>query len=229
MTRRSWPLALAAVTLSLFASLVAQADAAKPHKRCLPRGSHVVARHGRAVIYLRNTGPDDGEYGAPSSLFGCRSTKRAPHRLVDFPDGDSPTFARLGADGAKARFTGNYVAFSLNYIDIVCSKYAQDNCTTSITASYDLRSGRRRGTAQGPATTASASDTGFNAADIALTTGGWFAWIPAPASSPQPLFAADSGGQRALDPGPIEPGSLAASGNTVSWTSGGQAHSATLH
>ena len=106
MTRRSWPLALAAATVSLFVALDAEAHAAKARKRCLPRGSHVVARHGNEVIYLRNTGPDDGEYGAPSSLFGCRSTRRAPHRLVDFPDGDVPTFAQLGADGPRARFAG---------------------------------------------------------------------------------------------------------------------------
>ena len=110
----------------------------------------------------------------------------------------------------------------------MCSKYAQPNCTTSVTASFDLRTGRRRGTAQGLTPAERDGTEGFTAADIALTTAGWFAWIPAPASSPQPLLAAASGGQRTLDPGPVDPPSLKASGNSVSWTSGGQPHSATL-
>ena len=225
MAHRISQLALAAAAAAL--AVVPPASGHAGNKRCPPRASQVVARHGQAVIYLRNTGPDDGEYGAPSALFGCKSARSVPRRLVNFPDGDTPTFAKLGANGARARFVGRYVAFSLSYIDIVCSKYAQPNCATSITGSFDLGNGRQRATARGPATAAS-DESGFTAADLALTTMGWFAWIPAQGGPPQPLIAAGRHDQGTLDPGPIDAGSLSASGTTVSWTSGAQSHSATL-
>src|SRR5436309_3574298 len=163
-------------------AFVAPAGARKAPKRCHPHASQVVARHGHAVVYLRNTGPDDGEYGPPSALFGCRAANRAPHRLVSFSDGDSPTFAPLGPSGAKARFNGRYVAFSLSYFDIVCSKYQQDNCAASITASFDLTNGRRVATARDPAPGTTSANQGYRAADLALTTAGSFAWIPAGAA-----------------------------------------------
>ena len=225
MVRRLSLLVLLAAAGAL--AIVAPAGARKPPKRCHPRSSQVVARHGGAFIYLRNTGPDDGEYGPPRALFGCRAANRAPHRLVSFSDGDSPTFAPLGPSGAKARFNGRYVAFSLSYFDIVCSKYQQDNCAASITASFDLTNGRRVATARDPAPGTTSANQGYRAADLALTTAGSFAWIPAGTGS-QPLLGVDRSGQRALDPGPVDQGSLTASGTTVSWTSARQPRSASL-
>jgi hypothetical protein len=166
------------------------------------------------VVFVRAT--PGGEYPGPVTVYGCYSVRHSPHRLLDFPEDSSGEFLKLGTAGRRARISGHFAAFSLSFDDGPCEHYAlSSDCTSVLTASYNLRTGRRRAVADG------------SASDLALTPAGWFAWTSR-GDAMHPLSAVDRAGTRTLDPGPIDAGSLRASGVVVSWTSGGAAHSATL-
>jgi hypothetical protein len=76
----------------------------------------MIARSGASVLLLRTTGPDDGKYGAPQSLLGCRKVAQRPVELFDFEDGDTPMEVRTSFDGP-------YAAFYLGWEYSTCSFY----------------------------------------------------------------------------------------------------------
>jgi hypothetical protein len=171
------------------------------------------------VLFLRTTGPDDGKYGAPHSLLGCRRVSQRPVDLFDFEDGDTPT-------EVLTSFGGRYAAFFLGWAYTTCSFYESagaENCGTSLFESVDLSTGHVRVSLpsvreDGPALP--------NA--LVVTHSGWIAWVSRGTTGAMPLLVWDSKGQRTLDPGPIDTGSLRASGAAVHWKDAGIAHSAVL-
>ena len=204
----------ARVLLALTSALIVVPSAAAATPRCRPPSRDVVARSGSNVVFIRAM--PGGEYPGPVTVYGCYSVHHSARRLLDFPDDSSGEFLKLGPAGRRARISGHFAAFSLSFDDGPCEHYAlASDCTSVVTASYNLRTGRRR---------ALADDS---ASDIALTPAGWFAWTSR-GDAMHPLLAVDQAGRRTLDPGPIEAGSLRASGAQVSWRSGGAARSATL-
>jgi hypothetical protein len=188
-------------------------------RRCVPKRSQILARSGASVLFLRTTGPDDGKYGAPHSLLGCRKVAQRPVDLFDFEDGDRPTEVLTGFDGP-------YAAFYLGWAYTTCSFYESagaENCGTSLFESVNLSSGHVRVSLPsvregGPALPRA----------LVVTHSGWIAWVSGGPAAATPLLARDSKGQRTLDTGPIDAGSLRASGAAVRWKDAGIAHAAML-
>ena len=203
------------VVLALASVLVAVPGASAATRRCRPPARDVIARSGADVLFVRAT--PGGEYAGPVTVYGCYSARHSPRRLLDFPEDNSGEFAKLGPAGRRARFAGRFVAFSLTFDDEPCEHYAlSSDCTSALTASYSLRTGRRRALAR----------EAVAAGDLALTRAGWFAWTPA--GGQPPLLGVDAAGQRTLDAGPVDAGSLGATAAGVTWTVAGAQRSATL-
>ena len=171
------------------------------------------------MLLLRTTGPDDGKYGAPHSLLGCRKVAQRPVELFNFEDGDTPMEVRTSFDGP-------YAAFYLGWAYSTCSFYMSagaEDCGTSLFESVNLGNGHvkvslpsvREG---GPALPSA----------LVVTDGGWIAWVSSASATGTPLLARDSKGQRTLDPGPIDAGSLRAGGAAVRWKNEGIPRSAAL-
>jgi hypothetical protein len=211
--------AIALCAGAAFGSRVRHAHVSRARPRCVPRRSRTLARSGASVLLLRTTGPDDGKYGAPHSLLGCRTVAQRPVDLFDFEDGDTPTEVRTSFDGP-------YAAFYLGWAYSTCSFYMSagaEDCETSLFESVNLGTGRvkvslpsvREG---GPALPSA----------LVVTHNGWIAWVSRGAAGATPLMARGSKEQRTLDPGPIDAGSLRVSGAAVRWEDAGVAHSATL-
>jgi hypothetical protein len=172
----------------------------------------VVGRKGQALVFSREG--EGVEYSAPVTVLGCLTSRQRPVALLRFEEGESPGFDRLV--GPDPVFAGPYVAFALTVVEGACGKYTGGGpqCEQHRLGSYDLRTGRPRARAS------SAAEA------LVVTAQGWIAWIE-PAGDA--LRAIDSHGGRVLDPGPVDPHSLAVSGQTVLWTSVGTPHSAQLN
>lgn len=226
--RRPWRLlactlvaagALALCAGTSFGSGGHRAHVSRARPRCVPRRSRTIARSGASVLLLRTTGPDDGKYGAPHSLLGCRKVAQRPVELFNFEDGDTPMEVRTSFDGP-------YAAFYLGWAYSTCSFYMSagaEDCGTSLFESVNLGNGHvkvslpsvREG---GPALPSA----------LVVTDGGWIAWVSSASATGTPLLARDSKGQRTLDPGPIDAGSLRAGGAAVRWKNEGIPRSAAL-
>lgn len=207
-------LALAVVAAgSLAAPAAATTLVTRPGRAtCKRAGSVTVASSPQARVYAL-TGRDDGEYGPPTTIVGC--WRAQPSRRVvlqRYGSGQAASF-----DGR--RLAGRYVALQTTVVDVACSKYmgASPECITHRLASYDLRTGRHR--AQGDGAPAA----------LALTTRGWLAWVTPPdASGAAAVVAQDGAGRRQLDAGAIDPRSLSATADVVSWRRDGAEQTATL-
>ena len=203
----------------------ASADANRPARsasvrRCLPPRGDVLRRSGSAVLFVRQTGASDGKYGAPHSLFGCSSSRQARRDLFDFEDGDQPTLA-------VSAFTPPYAAFFLSWAATSCVFYESagaEHCGETLFESANLSTGRVRLTVEQP-------ETAPAPRELVVTRVGWIAWTAWTAdgsSGAAALMTRDSAGERKLDPGPIDAGSLKLSGETVRWSDAGVAHTAVL-
>lgn len=187
--------------------------------RCAPVKREVIARHGASLLFIHRTGPTDYKYGAPHALYGCRSAHQAPTLLFDFEDGDMP-------DIVLTAFNGPYAAFYLGWQSTSCSFYESAgaiDCSQSLFGSVNLGSGRGGVSVTG-------EDPNFTEPPTALvvTHAGWIAWAARLSATSRPLLASDSKGERTLDSGPIDAGSLRVSGKDVRWTDAGVVHSAAL-
>ena len=211
---------LATVMVLVTACLLAAAAAtARPRRHrapvCRPRAGQVVVRSGRSVLFLKTTGPDDGEYGPPRALFACTRTRQAAVRIDAYSDGDIPAISHplIGA---------RFGALWQRIDDVVCEKYMPGDpaCVTVSLTSFNLRTGRVRARAAGDVAQAPSA--------LVMTSQGWIAFVSPTGGSRGQLEAVDSHGQRLLDAGPVDPASLTVSGATVSWTSAGAAHTAAL-
>ena len=184
---------------------------------CLPPRGDVLRRSHTAVLFVRQTGRSDGKYGAPHSLFGCSSSHQARRDLFDFEDGDQPTLA-------VAAFTPPYAAFFLTWQATSCAFYESagaEHCGETLFESANLTTGRVRLTVEEP-------ETAPPPRDLVVTRVGWIAWISDGPSGSAVLSARDSAGERTLDRGPVDAGSLKVSGETVHWSDAGTAHTAVL-
>jgi hypothetical protein len=171
------------------------------------------------VLLLRTTGPDDGKYGAPHSLLGCRKVAQRPVDLFDFEDGDTPMEVRTS-------FAGPYAAFYLGWAYSTCSFYISagaEDCGTSLFESVNLGNGHVKVSL--PSVREGGPDL---PSALVVTHDGWIAWVSGASATGTPLLARDSKGQRTLDPGPIDAGSLRVDGAAVRWTDAGIAHSSAL-
>ncbi|HEY4897804.1 MAG TPA: DNA polymerase IV [Solirubrobacteraceae bacterium] len=195
------------------------AQVSRARARCVPRKSRTIARSGTSVLLLRTTGPSDGKYGAPHSLLGCRKVAQRPVDLFDFEDGDTPM-------EVLTSFNGLYAAYYLGWAYTSCSFYISagaEDCGTSLFESVNLLNGHTRvslpSVREGGPPLPSA---------LVVTHGGWIAWVSGTSAAGTPLLARDSKGQRTLDPGPIDAGSLHVSGADVAggtWESPTRPHS----
>jgi hypothetical protein len=189
------------------------------HHRCAPVKREVIVRHGESLLFIHRTGPSDYKYGAPHALYGCRSARQKPTLLFDFEDGDMP-------DVVLTAFNGPYAAFFLGWQSSTCSFYESAgaiDCSQSLFESVNLGGGRG-------GVSVTSEDPNFTEPPSALvvTHAGWIAWAARLSATSTPLLALDSKGERALDPGPVDMGSLRVSGKNVRWSDAGVAHSAAL-
>lgn len=187
--------------------------------RCAPAKREVIARHGSSLLFIHRTGPTDFKYGAPHALYGCRSAHQAPTLLFDFEDGDMP-------DVVLVAFNGPYAAFYLGWQSSSCSFYESAgaiDCSQSLFESVDLGNGRG-----GVSVTNEDPNTTEPPSALVVTHAGWIAWAAQLSATSHPLLASDSSGERTLDPGPIDAGSLRVSGKNVRWADAGGAHSIAL-
>lgn len=211
---------LAGVAIGKSAAQGARASHARsPRHRCAPVKWEVIARHDASLLFIHRTGLDDGKYGAPHALYGCRTPHQAPARLFDFEDGDTP-------ETVLTAFNGRYAAFFIGWQATTCSFYESAgaiNCSQSLLASVNLGNGHTRVnvTNEDPNTTEPPTA-------LVVTHAGWIAWAAHLTATSQPLLARDSKGERTLDLGPIDAGSLRVSGANVLWTDAGVTHAATL-
>ncbi len=191
----------------LLLGTIGSADAAKRHKRplCKPSNSKVL-KHTKSVriLYVEHVAQDDGEYGAPATVYACFPARHRRVKLFDIASTEtwSPSIMRL---------TNRYFAFVATTDDVVCEKYQQPDCTRSNVADFRLSNGKERCGAPSPASA------------LALTSNGWIAWLSGPT-----LSACDSAGTQTLDQGNIDAASVRAQGTTVDWTRDGQPQSAVL-
>jgi len=203
---------LASVVIFAAVSASAPARAVKP-KPCAVRHATLLARSGTTKLYSRDTNVDD-LYGPTTTLYGCVG-RHKPRALGD----------AYGIKAATLRINARYAAFSFAYTDNACTKYMQPEPTCAISGvqSYDLLAGKSRTFARNTVADA-----------LALTPAGWIAWVtPAPPmTAERTVLGLDSsttpGAPRPLATGAIDPASLTASGETVSWTLAGAPQSATL-
>lgn len=140
-------------------------------------------------------------------------------RLFDFEDGDTP-------ETVLTAFNGTYAAFFIGWQSTTCSFYESAgaiDCSESLFESVNLATGRFRVnvTNEDPNTTDPPTA-------LVVTHAGWIAWVAHLTATSQPLLVRDSKGERTLDPGPIDVGSLRASGANVRWTDAGVGHFAAL-
>jgi hypothetical protein len=199
----------AALVVALGASAAAQARPVAPG-RCGFKGAEVLRAAGTARLVLRESGGDD-LYGPESRIYVCVAGHQ-PKLLAAYEVGTIPTVSLV-------RFTARYVAFATSTVDTACTKYSGDDpaCVSAAIASYDRRTGRVR-----------ARDDARPDA-LVLTAAGWPAWTVVDAAAGGHVLAAKVGAQHlALGAGAIDPASLRAVGNTLTWTLGGDAQSATL-
>jgi hypothetical protein len=180
---------------------------------CQRARSHTLVSSPTARVYTV-TGADDGEYGAPVTLYGCRRFHdRRRVMLRRFSSTEAVTFS-------NRRLAGRYVALTESVVDVACSKYmgAAPECAFSRLVSYDLRTGRVRARADSPAADA-----------LALSARGWLAWVgPADAAGQRTVRVRDSAGERVADSGAIDPRSLSVTGDLASWVRDGAERTATL-
>lgn len=179
---------------------------------CRRAGSRTLASSPTARIYAV-TGADDGEYGAPVTVYGC--LRRRDRRRVVLQRFSSTRAVTV----VGRRLAGRYAALAESVTDVACSKYmgAAPECTTARLASFDLTTGRVRALGSAPV------------AAFALTPQGWLAWV----AKPDPLgladvVARDSRGVRRLDRGAVDPASLSSAGSVVSWVRDGVEQTAAL-
>lgn len=187
-------------------------------RRCLPPHRQVLRRSGAAVLFLRQTGLDDGKYGAPHSLYGCAGSRQAPVDLFDFEDGDTPSVT-------VTAFAGSYAAFFLGWEAATCVFYenagGSENCGQTLFESVNLKTGRIRLAVE-------EAEPLPTPGSLVVTRRGWIAWTAPDTSGTVKLLAHDAKGARTLDPGPVDTRSLKVSGETVRWTDAGVARVAIL-
>lgn len=181
---------------------------------CRPTHEEVQARSGASVLFLRETGPFDGKYGAPSALFGCTRLRQRPVRISSYDEFTGPHL-RL------ASIAGFYAAYVEEDDSLTCSAYGEEACEALALffESVDLRTGRVR-----------AGPTNGEPSALVVTRRGWLSWVAGAGSrSPGVLFARDSSGRCTLDSGPVTASSVHVAGDAIEWTdSTGNARTATL-
>jgi hypothetical protein len=149
-------------------------------------------------------------YGIPATVYACFPARKRRTKLFEIPSYEAWTHKIM-------RLNDRYFAFAATTEDIVCEKYMQPDCTGAYVEAFRVANGAARCRTSVPATAA-----------LALTSGGWIAWL-AGGSQPSTLSACDSAGLRTLDQGTIDPPSVRALGTSLQWTRDGQPRSAQLH
>lgn len=208
------PLLTAACAAFATAPAAATTLATRPGRpTCQRARSRTLVSSPTARVYAV-TGHDDGEYGAPTTVYGClRLHDRRRVVLRRFSATQAVTFPRR-------RLAGRYVALSESVVDVACTKYmgAASECSSARLASYDLRTGRARARADSPAADA-----------LALSARGWLAWVgPADTAGVRTVRVRDSAGERVAGGGAVDPRSLSVTGDLASWVADGAEQTATL-
>jgi hypothetical protein len=177
---------------------------------CKPRHSKTLGRaHGVRLVLVAHPARAD-EYGEPVTLYACFPNSRRRVVLESFP-------STVRWTPGIVRITPRYAAYAATGHGVACEKYGGADCVRSAVTVRTLRTGRRR------CLDSSAADA------LALTSNGWAAWrVPGSAEAPSVLRGCDSDGVRDLDSGDIDPASVRAGGDTVTWVREGLPQSATL-
>jgi hypothetical protein len=225
-------LSVSAALAALLATSGAAAHAPTPkHPRCSAAGGHLIRVTAKVVVYERLTNRQDGDGSHEDGVYACSRPSGRSYLLgYDDVEGQSSEYGpetSLVAVKIAGRFV---VAQFVTGADeaAACSKYngpgpppCPEPTTTIHIAAAD--SGRAASIALRTADGA--------AAIVAISSAGALAWVDGG------LFAThlEASGARSLthrptmlDPGPVDSGSLTASGLNVSWVSGGTSHSSAL-
>jgi hypothetical protein len=197
--------------LAMCLAFAGSAEATKKHRRpfCSSFANTQVLKHNRTVRILYIQHPDQEDiYGIPATVYACFPARKRRTKLFEIPSSEVWTHKIM-------RLNDRYFAFAATTEDIVCEKYMQPDCTGAYVQAFRVANGAAR------------CGTSVFASALALTSGGWIAWLPS-GSQPLTLSACDSAGSRTLDQGTIDPKSVRALGTSVQWTRDGQSRSAEL-
>jgi hypothetical protein len=232
MRRLATLVAVAATVAAVLAAASGPALARAPkHARCSAAGHHLIRATAKVIVFERLTNKEDGEGGFEDGVYACARPSGASHLLgyddIEGQDGEYGPDSSLISVKIAGRFV---VAQFVTGADeaAACSKYngqgpppCPEPTTTIRVAAAD--SGRG-------ASIALLTVDG-NKATVAISAAGALAWIDgglwATHLTPSGTHGLSHQPTK-LDPGPIDPGSLAANGLTLSWVSAGTSHSTTL-
>lgn len=208
---RLLPLGVLVGTLVALLGSAPSADARTRAATCRIAHATTVAKHGGQSLIVAEVGHDDGLYGAPQAVFGCRSAKAKPVRISRWEAGTSIAIRQV-------RWTRYYVAYAQSGTDTQCTKYSgagTAECSYVTGGSYDLRTGKRRAT----------YDPAANVEATVLSPQGWIGVLgKLDAAGNRTLAGADGRGQRTLATGPIDPASVRFAGADLLWMEDGIAH-----
>ena len=224
------PAALTVAALLANAGAPAQARTSK-HPRCSAAGHHLIRATAKVVVYERLTNKGDSSDGFEDGVYACSRPSGRSH-LIGYDDVQGND-SEYGPDSAlvSIKIAGRFVvAQFVTGIDeaSACSKYngaGPPPCPTPATTIRVMAADSGRAAAI-PLKTVDGE-----VAAVAISSAGALAWVDGGlwATHLQPAGAHGLSHQPTmLDPGPIDPKSLQASGLTLSWVSGGQTHSTAL-
>jgi hypothetical protein len=194
---------LPALALALLLAVPGAAAARKP----CTRAGKTVAKN-RYVRVYRVPG-DEG-----TALRACnRRTRKSAELASAFDDGYV-----LSEDYRSVRLARRFAAVVDDHTDVSCKADCPPDYvpTTHFVVVRDLK---RR--------TSRRLQVSAQANELVVTTHGALAWTQGTGSQIE-VHALDSAGARVLDTGPIDAGSLAVVGSTLTWQNGGQARQAEL-
>jgi hypothetical protein len=199
------PMILAiAAALALTAGAGNASAASKP---CARAHSKTVASNSHVRVFT--VAGSEGD-----KLYGClRSNGRRQALTADYDDGYV-----LSGKFSRVRLAGRFVAWQFAVTDISCKADCPPGYepTTYALRVRDLRKPRTVGVSGRVAGRA-----------LVLTTGGAIAWAERTASSVA-LKAFDAAGARTLDDSDVDVASVRRHGQSVEWTSAGEAHAEKL-
>ena len=227
---RSLTFAVALAALSV-AAAPALAHAGK-RPRCTAAGHHLIRATANVVVYDRPANRRDNIGEPERGVYACARPNGRSY-LLGYDDVAGREDGEYGPDSALVsvkiadRFVVAQFVTGLD-VEAMCSKYSGSGAPPCPPPARTLRV---VATASGRSTSIPFRTDAYGVAPVAISPAGALAWVDGPLYATRLKAAgayALTNVPTLLDPGPIDPRSLAASGLTVSWVSAGAPHSATV-
>jgi hypothetical protein len=182
-------------------------------RRCALSGSKTVVQNDHGRVFTKAGAGDQGAE-VNNRLFGCLYS-RGKRTLLDVAYEDE--LGTSAGSFSQVHLNGRFVAWQSDFYDASCKAGCPPDYNPQ---HYNLRvEDLSTPNAGGRGISDHKADDGT----LAGTDTGAIAWLEGGVAR-----AWDADGYRQLDPGPVDAGSFRLSGQTLSWTTGGQPKTATL-